>query len=225
MKNQFYLIPIIAILAGMLLPALKSARDQANTTTCVNNLKQLGLAAARYCDDNNGWYSVGVGSDSALSNNPFTGNTKNWWCSGCLTDYIKGSSKNQYGTPKIILCPMGSRKTFGVVSPSSENFSYGYNKFLAGTRRRDDIEKRDRVRNPAGRMVLSELGYDGWKYAGPGTRGWGTAQETRQYYFAFRHKKKSGVNYIDGHVELVPYAKVPSGNDAAKDPYDFFRTH
>lgn len=44
-------ISIIAILAGLLLPSLKSAREKAKQVQCISNLKQIGLAALIYLRD------------------------------------------------------------------------------------------------------------------------------------------------------------------------------
>jgi prepilin-type N-terminal cleavage/methylation domain-containing protein len=66
-------IAIIAILASLLLPALSTAKAQAQSTTCRNNLKQQALATFLYADDHSDqlpfawWYYAA--HDDANSNN------------------------------------------------------------------------------------------------------------------------------------------------------------
>ncbi len=49
-------IAIISILASLLLPALKNARESAQRTFCLNNHKQFGLIFSSYQNDFNGWW-------------------------------------------------------------------------------------------------------------------------------------------------------------------------
>ena len=229
-------IAIIAILAAILLPALNSARERGRAASCINNLKQLGFAASSYADDNEDWYSIGGG---ALSNEIFItspSKTPYSYYSGTMGDYVKIGGANQKGVPQMVLCPSGSRYSLGA-SDQSQDFSYGYNTYLAGQSTKNR-QKRNRISNPSGRMLISELGFDNWKNFPPAkvtasdVRGFGTAQKSRSTYFAFRHSKQAGVVFVDCHVSMLAYENVPyipnGGGDSMKEEYDpnnFFATY
>lgn len=48
-------ITIIAILASLLLPALRGAKDMAMRVVCASNMKQIGLIDTVYMDDSDRW--------------------------------------------------------------------------------------------------------------------------------------------------------------------------
>jgi prepilin-type processing-associated H-X9-DG protein/prepilin-type N-terminal cleavage/methylation domain-containing protein len=63
-------IAIIAILASMLLPALKLARDKGKSLVCLSNEKQMYLAFQMYLNSYNGWWFDPTGSDIDLARWP-----------------------------------------------------------------------------------------------------------------------------------------------------------
>jgi prepilin-type processing-associated H-X9-DG protein len=69
-------IGIIALLIGILLPALNKARESARQVKCLSNMRQITLAIVSFAGENNGWM-VGRGGASIIpynqgKPNPFT---------------------------------------------------------------------------------------------------------------------------------------------------------
>src|SRR5215210_4133422 len=100
-------IGIIAVLIGVLLPALGRARAQSNTLKCLSNLRQIGLGYRMYTQDYKGWNTAYfVGGSSSIDT---------FWA-GLVAKYI--GSKNHPAAAKadpkngniinLLLCPVGS---------------------------------------------------------------------------------------------------------------------
>ena len=105
-------IAIIAILAAMLLPALQQARDRANATKCMNNMKTLGNAFGFYLNDNNDWwpgYWNGKNDGRKMLNCPFFATVRkegNTGACGNIASYL-GCDHSGY-----IFSYSGEHKTF-----------------------------------------------------------------------------------------------------------------
>lgn len=78
-------IGIIAVLIGVLLPALGKAREQAKATACLSNLRQLATASIMYIQDNKGYFWTQRGYGYNMSTGVPTGaimavDTVYSWC-------------------------------------------------------------------------------------------------------------------------------------------------
>ncbi|MBR7118846.1 MAG: DUF1559 domain-containing protein [Lentisphaeria bacterium] len=126
-------IAIIAILAAILMPSLSSARERAKSTTCINNLKQCGLAINQYIDDHKSMIiSCQVAGNSNISWSMLINkevkelHTKNNTGRAQLKNY----GTNYLGSKNAVLCPNAAPFT---PQPCGYNFAtqteqdwYGY---------------------------------------------------------------------------------------------------
>ncbi len=104
-------VAIIAILAGLLLPALHRAKSSVRGTVCRNNLQQIGLASMMYAEDNRGNLPAFLRwlHDPPGSTDPKTGKlfpylkTKGIYM--CLGDKLELSSGRGPSGNRIIIAP------------------------------------------------------------------------------------------------------------------------
>jgi prepilin-type N-terminal cleavage/methylation domain-containing protein/prepilin-type processing-associated H-X9-DG protein len=122
-------IAIIAILIGLLLPAVQKVRDAAARTQCQNNLHQIALAAANY-ESANGTFPPGI---NLSPNSQFTGYTLGPPYAGPYTGtlvYLLPFMEQQNIYSEIAAI-QPSLFRFNTTAPA---WAYGYPQFWGGRR-------------------------------------------------------------------------------------------
>ena len=222
-------IAIIAILAGMLLPALNAAREKARTISCVANFGTIGKSAMMYSDDNGGWL---VPRFNDLKNEPGSGRTT-WWNAqnGHLARYtgLKASTSVPIGGA------MGTVRS-PLICPSREIDSGSNRKYTIGIHREANtiswVWKLSNVKIPSRSSYFAEslpntdcADYDNVNDAATNStrhrmvfpHGGGNAKNDEKIFIP-RGKGRANFSMLDGHVETLERNRVPRLGAGWGDP-------
>ena len=203
-------IAIIVILAGMLLPALNQARDNAQTTQCMNNLRTINSMFQFYADDNDDRYftynytisgSTVKWHDPSGGKNPLysyfktaDSNTSHWFFA-----VYKNSGKNHR-----LACPKRRFGQFQTDISSTYGQSYGYSIYFY-TLISNKGHKRTKFLMPSRTAFMGESS----------TSNWGTGENTTYKESTIAaHRNRSMVAFCDGRAEAIDYIKIPNGANA-----------
>ena len=204
-------IAIIAILAAILFPVFARARESARKSTCLSNLKQLGLAMTMYSSD---YDEVCVSCWQATdpkSNSPVVDATKvpvTW-------DRLIWPYNKNIG---VYACPSDTGSTVADVPGMGRvTRSYCYTGGVGGgwcnwTPPRSLAA----IPRPAETVSLVERDNCGGTPYGPTKAQWWWCTITdSEGEAAWRHNLTMNVLYVDGHVHSVPWSNDPNRNKTA----------
>ncbi len=177
-------IAVIAILASLLLPALAGAKGRAHTVTCVNNLRQIGIASAMYVDDH---------EEGQLPASQHTG--KSWV-----------ATLAPYAATNIYRCPKDRHPT--------RLYTYALNDFLIkpSDPLAQDFSRAQSVPAPVETLFVGEamdqyFGSDHFHFS-PEFGGDYEPAAFSQQVGVRRHDQKANYLFVDFHVETRTWTKA-----------------
>ena len=165
-------IAIIALLMGILLPALQKAKKQAQSVICRSNLKQYGVATRMYLDNNQGrfpYVNTWLFSDGTMGcqwHDARRNLIENPKLAGVLWPYLKDKEIHLCSTFNTVARQTGCRRCGGKTIPVEPQYGYVMNPYLNGdilrmvpAQYQDAIKKAAMelgVKNPANVYLFSE---------------------------------------------------------------------
>jgi hypothetical protein len=203
-------IGIIALLIGMLMPALRTARLAATSVACKSNLHEIGLALLMYANNNKGvLFPIGgidqSGKYRTLGNMSFDEKGKLLPREGRWPVFVFDPP---VWNPRVLRCPQDTEL---MNNPTGEEHSYLLNHHLEESPDRA-IRYGGSVRGQIGDEVIirsySECVWVGEKVTSAGDYYMekGDFDSARPVVEKYRHGIKLGSNYLylDEHVDTVP---------------------
>ncbi len=206
-------IAIIAILAGMLLPALNSAREKARSISCVNNQKQLGVQFISYGNACNDLFPVNGADYSWIPWLSLTAESN-------MTEREEAAKKMKYRR-----CPSIPESTSNGIRYDCYGIKPGvfggptvWNKWEIEYGNRANVYTGDRgtaagrfliariVKQPSRYFFLGDSAYSTSRKAAYNLPDWGAGSNVKIYLI---HAHRANLLYVDGHVGSVGKELAP----------------
>jgi prepilin-type processing-associated H-X9-DG protein/prepilin-type N-terminal cleavage/methylation domain-containing protein len=188
-------IGIIAVLMGILLPALSRAREHAKAVQCLSNLRQMALAARLYCESNQQMFPVAYWDQDC------------WDFSTRDGELVPGLLWSSEGAAQIQQCPSYEGPSNTLADPYT---GYNCNTSYIGHGQFEQIRapaRATQVRQPAETALFG----DG-EFGGGANKFMRSPQPSpsETFFFGryagtqgFRHLGRTNVAYCDGHAESI----------------------
>lgn len=208
-------ISIIALLISILLPALRSARETAQSIVCRSQLKQVALAVEMYRGDYDGYYVPiwmrQVPGDVA---------TDYRW-GALLKTYLSDhtADRKRVDTQSVLFCPV-------VPDPnrnsSASYVSYGYNRWGVGGNTINTATgypniSRELKSAPGATLMMIDIE----RTTDPNRRGWFEAYPSTFFYYT-RHSDAANTLYADGHANALLIDEILTDTAAATNKAPWF---